>query len=183
MKALLRLLRPHQWVKNLFVLLPLFFGGHLMDGSLLVQSLLGALAFSFAASSIYCFNDIHDVADDRRHPVKCHRPVASGAVSIRAAYGWMALMALLSAATVMVMPTGRWAVGGVIAFYWLMNLAYCARLKRLAIIDVCIVSAGFVLRLLVGGLAHRHAAESVDSADDLPAHAVYEFCQASRRCG
>ena len=81
--ALVKLIRPKQWIKNAFVFLPAFFGGAIFQGDSLVRGIIVFMAFSFTASSIYCFNDIHDVDDDRRHPVKCHRPIASGAITIR----------------------------------------------------------------------------------------------------
>ena len=109
------------------------------------------IAYSFAASSIYCFNDIFDVEADRRHPVKCHRPIASGAVSIKQAYGLMFLMFALSMGVCSLL--GSWETMGIIIFYWLLNLGYCAKFKQYAIIDVCIVAFGFVLRLLAGGVA------------------------------
>ena len=74
MNALFRLIRPKQWIKNFFVFLPLFFGGNLLDGRSLLASIITFVAFCFAASSIYCFNDLVDVEADRRHPVKCKRP-------------------------------------------------------------------------------------------------------------
>ena len=78
MNALFRLIRPKQWIKNFFVFLPLFFGGNLLDGRSLLASIITFVAFCFAASSIYCFNDLVDVEADRRHPVKCKRPIAAG---------------------------------------------------------------------------------------------------------
>lgn len=152
-KDYIRLLRPKQWTKNFFVMLPLFFGGRLFDEQAFIAGLITFLSYSFAASSIYCFNDIHDVEDDRRHPMKCHRPVASGAIPIAVAYGLMLLCIVLSMLCLFLLPAHRLETGGVILFYWLLNLAYCARLKQYAIIDVCIVAFGFVLRLLAGGLA------------------------------
>lgn len=152
-KDYMKILRPKQWVKNFFVMLPLFFGGELFNTQALLSAVITMLAYSFAASSIYCFNDIHDVSDDRRHPVKCHRSVASGAVSIAMAYGMMIVCFILSAVCVALLPDTALQTGGVILFYWLLNLAYCAWLKQHAIIDVCIVAFGFVLRLLAGGLA------------------------------
>lgn len=152
-KAYLNLIRPKQWIKNFFVLVPLFFGGELFDVKSLIAGAITFMAYSFAASSIYCYNDIHDVDDDRRHPAKCTRPVASGAVSIFQAYVLMALMILLSMLCIMFLPVNKFETGGVILFYWVLNLAYCARLKRYAIVDVCIVAFGFVLRLFAGGFA------------------------------
>ncbi len=154
MKNIIRLLRPQQWIKNLFVLVPLFFGGALFDLHALVQGLIAVLAFSLAASSVYCYNDIVDADADRQHPAKCHRPVASGAISTHQAYGLMALMLMLAAAvTLLIDARNMLYVQTVIAFYYVLNMVYCSRLKQYAIIDVCIVAFGFVLRLLAGGLA------------------------------
>lgn len=153
MKNLLQLIRPKQWVKNVFVLLPMFFGGSLLVGQNILAAAITFLSFSFAASSIYCFNDLIDVEADRRHPVKCKRPVASGAVSIQQAYVLMGVMILMSMLVLLLMPCQMLQVGAIILFYWLLNLAYCARLKEYAIVDVCIVAFGFVLRLLAGGMA------------------------------
>lgn len=94
------------------------------------------------------------MADDRRHPVKCHRPIASGQVSLRQAYALMALMLVLSLASLLLLPASvLLPVMGVVVFYWVLNLFYCAILKQYAIIDVCVVAFGFVLRLLAGALA------------------------------
>lgn len=96
MKNLILLLRPQQWVKNMFIFLPLFFHGDLTNIPMLINAVIAFFCYSFAASSIYCFNDIYDVEADRKHPKKCKRPIASGAVSIFQAYGLMALMLFLS---------------------------------------------------------------------------------------
>ena len=152
-KDYMKILRPKQWVKNFFVMLPLFFGGELFNGKALLAGAITFLAYSLAASSIYCFNDIHDVDDDRRHSVKRLRPIASGAISISVAYALMFTCFALSMLSVFLLPDYALQTGGIILFYWLLNLAYCARLKQYAIIDVCIVAFGFVLRLLAGGFA------------------------------
>lgn len=149
----IRIVRPRQWVKNFFVFIPLFFGGQMSNTALLLDALTTFVAFSLAASSIYCLNDIVDVEADRQHPVKCHRPIASGQVSVSAAYALMAIMLILSM-TVCPMLKGRsMAVGAVFLGYWIMNIAYCVWLKNFAIIDVCLIAFGFVLRILAGGLA------------------------------
>lgn len=153
MKNLIRLIRPHQWVKNLVVLLPVFFGGALLHIESVYAGLVTALCFSFAASSIYCLNDIVDVDDDRRHPVKCHRPMASGAISIPQGYTLMFLMFVLSMLSTFLLCQSQLETASVILFYWLLNIAYCLKLKQYAIIDVCVVSFGFVLRILAGGYA------------------------------
>lgn len=153
-KDILRLIRPKQWIKNMFVFIPMFFAGELFDLHSLCLCAVTFLAYSFMASSIYCYNDIVDADADRRHPVKCHRPVASGAVSVRLAYTLMALMAVLSVAVVLLLPPEVLAnVLAVVLFYYLLNLSYCSKLKQYAIVDVCIVAFGFVLRILAGGFA------------------------------
>ena len=141
--------------------LPLFFGGNLLDGHRVLAAIITFFAFCFAASSIYCFNDLVDVEADRRHPVKCKRPIAAGLISVRQAYGLMALMFVLAMLTIAIpvligtppVSKGWGWVFLIILFYWLLNLAYCAELKDHAILDVCIVAFGFVLRILAGGLA------------------------------
>lgn len=153
MKKTLLLIRPQQWIKNGFVLIPMFFGGRLLNVDDAIASVVTFFAFSFAASAIYCFNDIVDVDADRRHPVKCRRPIASGAVSVPTAYALMAVLALLSALLLFFLPQRAGETAGIVAFYFLLNMAYCLWLKRHAIIDVCTVAFGFVLRILAGGMA------------------------------
>ncbi|MEZ7683169.1 decaprenyl-phosphate phosphoribosyltransferase [Prevotella histicola] len=153
MKNLIRLIRPKQWIKNLIVLLPVFFGGALLHPSAIYAGLITALSFSFAASSIYCLNDIIDIEDDKHHPIKCNRPLASGAISIPQGYTLMVLMLILSMASTFLLYNHQLETAGVIAFYWLLNIGYCLKLKQYAIIDVCIVAFGFVLRVLAGGIS------------------------------
>lgn len=153
MKKTLLLIRPQQWIKNGFVLIPMFFGGRLLNADDAIASVVTFFAFSFAASAIYCFNDIVDVDADRRHPVKCHRPIASGAVSVPTAYALMAVLVLLSALLLFFLPQRAGETAGIVAFYFLLNMAYCLWLKRHAIIDVCTLAFGFVLRILAGGMA------------------------------
>ena len=153
MKNLFRLIRPKQWLKNVFVLVPIFFSGHLLDVDYLYAGLVTFVAFSMIASSVYCFNDIIDVEADRRHPVKCSRPIASGAISLKQAYGLMALMLALSMVALLFLQQHYWKVLLIILGYYVLNLAYCAELKQHAIVDVCVIAFGFVLRLLAGGFA------------------------------
>ena len=93
----IRLLRPHQWLKNCFVFLPLFFGGKLLELECFFAAMWAFLSFSFIASSIYCLNDLIDVEADRCHPLKCKRPIASGMVSSSVAI--MLMVIYLVAAT------------------------------------------------------------------------------------
>ena len=152
----LKLIRPQHWIKNFFVLIPMFFGGEMFDPSSIASGVVVFIAFSFIASSVYCYNDIVDADADRHHPVKCRRPVASGAVSVRHAYWLMALMLALGiAVTLLLDPHNMWNVLAVLLFYYVLNLAYCSRLKQYAILDVCIVAFGFVLRIIAGGQAEE----------------------------
>ena len=152
--SILRLTRPKQWIKNFFVFIPMFFGGELFDLHSVWLAVLTFFAFSMIASSIYCYNDIVDVDADRHHPVKCLRPIASGEVSIRMGYILMILTFCLGMGVLLLLPPEVMSqVMAVIVFYYVLNLAYCSKLKQFAILDVCIVAFGFVLRILAGGFA------------------------------
>jgi 4-hydroxybenzoate polyprenyltransferase len=146
---LIRLLRPRQWVKNVFVFTGLLFSHAWGDGDLVLRVVGAALAFSFMASAIYVMNDLADREADRRHPVKRHRPLASGAVSVPVALAVAALSATLAAAVAAwVSSTVLWLV----AAYCVINLAYSGGLKQVVILDVFLIAAGFMLRILAGTL-------------------------------
>ena len=152
-KDLIRLLRPLQWAKNGFVLIPLFFNGSLGQVSLLTNALVAFLCFSLVASSVYCFNDIHDVEADRLHRTKRYRPVASGAISVPMAYALMGTTFLLSLAIALFFFKEKHLhVIGTITFYYVMNIAYCVKLKQISLVDVFIIATGFVLRILLGSV-------------------------------
>jgi HAD superfamily hydrolase (TIGR01490 family) len=146
---LLRLMRPHQWVKNGFVFVGLIFGHAWNVPELLLGAVLAAAAFSLTASAIYIVNDFTDRARDRLHPTKRHRPLASGRVTPTAALGLAAVLVLAGG-------TLAWAAGtnvlALVAFYAVMNLAYSFGLKNVVILDVFIIAAGFMLRILAGTL-------------------------------
>lgn len=152
-KHIIKVARPTHWVKNIFVILPVFFGGAILNTTQAIASVLTFMSFSLAASAIYCLNDIIDVEADRRHDVKRHRPIASGAISIPQAYGMMTLSMIASIVLMLLLPEGQAKTIIVIITYFVINVAYCLRLKEYAIIDVCIVASGFVLRILAGGYA------------------------------
>lgn len=155
MKDIFLLLRSHQWVKNIFIFLPLFFGRRITDIEYLIPCIIAFGAFCFVASSIYCFNDIWDMDADRIHPTKCSRPIASGAISKGIAYCIMIVMFLLSLLICVLFfkEDVLLKVIGILCFYYLMNIAYCIKLKQSALIDVFIISIGFVLRVLIGGVS------------------------------
>ena len=140
---ILKLIRPKQWLKNIFVCVPMFFGGSLFDMADITATVVTFFAFCFVASSVYCFNDIIDVEADRRHPVKCKRAIASGAITVPQAYVIMVVMFLLSLSLLLLLRVNRWETMMVILAYYILNLGYCARLKQYAVLDVCIIAFGF----------------------------------------
>lgn len=152
-RHIIKVARPTHWIKNIFVFLPVFFGGALLNTTEVVAAALTFMSFSLAASAIYCLNDIIDVDADRAHPVKCKRPIASGAITIPQAYGMMTVSLLISMVLMFLLPDGHAKSILVIIAYFVINVAYCLRLKEYAIIDVCIIASGFVLRILAGGYA------------------------------
>jgi len=150
----IQLLRPLQWIKNGFVFAPAFFSTNLLKPEFFWPTLVVFVSFCFISSAIYCFNDLRDVEADRLHPKKCKRPIASGAVSIKGGY---IMMLLCTIGALLLIPIAQSPntpylyiiIGG----YWLMNIAYCLKLKQYAILDVTIIAIGFVMRILAGGLA------------------------------
>ena len=150
MVNIVRLTRPKQWVKNLFVMLPLFFAAELTHVSAVLSALSAFAAFSLMASAVYCLNDLVDADADRSHPIKCRRPIASGDVSRRQA---VAAMIVLASASLAVARSCSPELAGVIGAYAVLNVAYCLWLKHYAIVDVTVIAAGFVLRLAAGGVA------------------------------
>ena len=149
MLHIIRLLRPLQWMKNVFVLAPLFFTGRLLDWSLLAPTLVVFAAFCLAASSIYCLNDVSDVESDRLHPKKRLRPIASGAVSVDAGYATMTVCMLLA---LLLSFSAGFQSFVCLLLYLVINVGYCLKLKQIAIVDVVLIAMGFVLRVLAGGL-------------------------------
>jgi 4-hydroxybenzoate polyprenyltransferase len=148
--ALLRLLRPLQWTKNLLVFAALLFARRFGETLEVERALVVFAAFCMASSALYAFNDLMDRQADRRHPRKRLRPVASGAVApggAVAAAVTLALLALLLASSAT--PPARWCLASYIA----LGAAYSVFLKRVVILDVFVVAAGFVLRAAAGGLA------------------------------
>lgn len=143
-------MRPHQWVKNLFVVAPLVFAKGLMDLPMVLRTLAGFVLFSLAASSIYILNDLVDVEADRAHPKKSRRPIASGRVPVPVAR--VATLGLVGIATIGSLFVNV-ALALVIAGYVLLNVAYTYRLKRVAYVDVLCITAGFELRVLAGTFA------------------------------
>ncbi len=154
MKVFLHLIRPHQWFKNLFIFLPLFFDHQLGNLSNLMDAGITFVAFCALASSIYCLNDIRDIESDRLHPEKCKRPLASGKVSKNMGFLFMGLLALMAFFVLFLLPSPeRERVFLLLLFYYVLNVAYCFWLKYIAIFDVFVIASGFVIRILIGGMA------------------------------
>lgn len=143
------LLRPKDWAKNLFLLIPLFFSGRLFLWQEYPLLLEGILAFSFTASSIYIINDYRDIEDDKKHPVKSKRPLASGAIPKNVALIICALLAVIGF-------TLAYSLGMkflfVLGIYYILNLGYSFGLKTIPIVDIIIVAIGFVLRIKGGAV-------------------------------
>jgi 4-hydroxybenzoate polyprenyltransferase len=140
-------MRPHQWVKNGFVLTGLLFGHAWTEPALVQAALLAVIAFCLASSSVYVFNDLFDREQDQLHPVKCRRPLASGAVTPN--QGWMLTIGLALAALIIARMASPLVVTYVLA-YLLLNVVYTLRLKHIVILDIFCISAGFMLRILAG---------------------------------
>ncbi len=146
----IKLLRPQQWIKNGFVLGPLVFAGLFTDVNAIVQALSAVIIFCAGSSCIYILNDLRDIEEDRVHPKKSQsRPLAAGTVSTTTAYILLTIFVVLTIAGLSMMPELIW----VIVSYAVINLAYSYYLKRLPVIDIFCIAAGFVLRVYAGAVA------------------------------
>lgn len=144
------LMRPHQYVKNFFMFLPAFFALHIFEWQTLLRTAWAFGAFSLLASAVYIFNDYQDREADRQHPEKKHRPIAAGAVSPLAALLLMGVLAVIGLCNFFLLGNGELLLAGI---YVGMNIAYSLKLKHIAIVDVCIIAVGFVLRIYIGAAA------------------------------
>ena len=142
-----KLMRPHQYIKNLFIFLPLFFALKITETELLVNTFVAFIAFSLTASAIYTLNDYLDIEEDKHHPKKKNRPLASGAISKPQA---IFVMTILFIAGISLMILLSYEASAILAIYVLINIAYSFYLKHIAVIDVTVIAIGFVLRLFVG---------------------------------
>ena len=145
----LRLLRVKHYMKNGLVFLPLFFAHKITVVDLLLKTLLAFAIFSLLSSAVYIINDIRDAERDRNHPVKCKRPIASGAISKRMAGGICGVLLVVVAALIYLAGGGLllWLVP---VIYLLINVAYSMGLKNIPIVDIAILASGYLLRVLFG---------------------------------
>lgn len=147
LKALLKTMRPRQWTKNVFIFAALVFDKQFFVAASFLRTLAGFALFCLISSSVYIFNDLADIEADRKHPEKKRRPIPSGELPIRAA--WAAGIILV----IVALALGYWLspiFAAVMGVYFLTNLAYSKWLKHIPIVDVLIISAGFVLRVGAG---------------------------------
>ncbi len=148
--AHIKALRPHQWVKNAFVLASLIFSGHLFDTHAIKQAIYAFFAFSFCASAIYLINDITDYERDLHHPKKKNRPIASGAVKRFTA----SIMSLICLGIGLSIGYGlNQSVMIVLISYFVMNLGYSYGLKHVLLLDVFLIACGFLMRVMAGAFA------------------------------
>jgi 4-hydroxybenzoate polyprenyltransferase/phosphoserine phosphatase len=145
----LKALRPHQWLKNILIFLPMLVA-HQLEWSVMLLSFLAFVSFSLIASSVYVLNDLLDLAADRAHPRKRLRPFASGSVPI--AHGsWMAAGSLAIGASIAALLGWRFAL--IMLAYYALTTAYSLSLKRLVVIDICVLACLYTLRIIAGGAA------------------------------
>jgi len=142
--------RPKQWAKNVLVFVAPAAAGVINEGSILVHTFVGFVAFCLASSATYLLNDILDAESDRQHPTKCRRPIAAGVVSVPLA---IAMAAVLFVAGVGLAWFDNWQLAMVVAGYAVLTTTYSLFLKTIPVIDLVILSAGFILRLLGGAFA------------------------------
>jgi 4-hydroxybenzoate polyprenyltransferase len=146
----IRLVRPKQWLKNFFVFAPLIFAKQLFVPEALHSAIQAFVAFCLTASAIYIINDIADVEADRVHPTKKNRPIASGAVSVGKALIVLSVLLILDVLLVFRMDL-RFVI--IISTYFILNVAYSFKLKEVLLLDVFIIAAGFMLRVVGGAYA------------------------------
>ena len=147
MNNIFTLIRPHQYVKNLFIFLPLFFAGRITSPELLLDAFIAFVAFSICASASYILNDYQDIEEDRRHPKKKYRPLASGSISKKSA---ISLMSIFFIVGISMMAALSLQAAAILGIYITLSIGYSFHLKHIAILDVIIVATNFVLRLFVG---------------------------------
>ncbi len=150
LRALIRTIRPHQWVKNVFVGAPIVFAHRLDRTHDLARTAVAFFAFCLLSGAVYAFNDVRDVEADRLHPTKKHRPIASGELSERAALIWAGVLAVIALGGCLALSP-RLAI--IAAAYLVQNVLYSVKLKHVAFVDVALITSGFLLRVLAGAAA------------------------------
>ncbi|MDT2004598.1 decaprenyl-phosphate phosphoribosyltransferase [Rhodococcus opacus] len=148
--SIVKAVRPRQWVKNVLVLAAPVAAGTATESDVLLPVALAFVVFCMAASGIYLVNDAMDVEADRAHPTKRFRPIAAGVLPVNLAF---AMAVVLLGGSIALSFLANWQLAVVMAVYIGIQLAYCFGLKHQAVLDICIVSSGFLLRAIAGGVA------------------------------
>ena len=149
--GLVKTIRPHQWVKNVFVLAPAVFAKDFFHPDSLVRALGAVAVFCILSGAVYTLNDIIDVEADRIHPVKRKRPIPSGVVPVATARAYLGVLLLVAFSGAVIFF--RMSFVGTALAYFVLNVAYSLRLKKIPFIDVLCIAGGFVLRVIGGGFA------------------------------
>jgi len=149
MRNYLKLLRTEQYIKNLFVFAPIFFGGKFFIQDSILNTILAFVCFCMAASSIYILNDYFDISEDQKHPIKCKRPLAAGIIDKKTALFLMFVLVGFSLVLGSVISDELLVI---ISVYITLNFLYSKWLKHITVIDVNIIAIGFLLRVLAGAI-------------------------------
>lgn len=149
MKALIQILRPSQWTKNIFVFVPLIFSKNLTHKDFLIEVLLGFLFFSLASSLVYVINDLTDIEKDKLHKIKKNRPIASGKISKSQALIIIFVLSILTSVSFLYTSLD---FNLVLIAYIALNILYSFVLKQIVIVDVLSVATGFMLRVIAGAV-------------------------------
>jgi len=148
-KAIVRSLRPYQWSKNFFVFAPLIFAQKILNWPDTAQVVGAFCVFCLLSGSLYIFNDLQDYEEDKKHPKKCHRPIAAGLISHQTAYFIFSSLSLFSLVAALLL---RFEFFILVLSYFVLQVLYSLKLKHVVILDVFIISAGFFLRVIAGGI-------------------------------
>lgn len=151
LKDIIQLLRIKHWIKNILVIIPLFFSVSNFNYNALFNLLFGLLSFCLISSAVYIFNDICDVEKDKTHKIKCKRPIASGKVSIKLGYIVMLILIVISLGIDICLVNSKYSIFFLLG-YLILNILYSVKLKNVPILDIIILVSGFIIRVLYGAI-------------------------------
>jgi 4-hydroxybenzoate polyprenyltransferase len=149
-KDIIQAMRPHQWTKNFFVYAALIFSQNILNLPLLLKTTIAFSAFCLISSALYIFNDLKDLEEDKLHPLKSKRPIASGKIKKSTAILMIVVLGLLGFSSALTLNKNYFII---ILVYFLIQMAYSIKLKHIVILDVFVVALGFLIRVVAGGLA------------------------------
>lgn len=151
LKEIIKLLRIKHWIKNILVIIPLFFSVANFTYNILLNLLFGLLSFCLISSAVYIFNDICDIEKDKTHEIKCKRPIASGKVSIKLGYIVMFILIVISLTIDIFLVNSKYSILFLLS-YLILNILYSIKLKNIQILDIIILVSGFIIRVLYGAI-------------------------------